>query len=567
MTPSMGMAAPKGMAAAPQAGLAAIAQPAQAPKGMSSGNMAQVMALARKMSDAQLAEVLQGKSLDVPQYVAMTEAMGRKSLRTAMQGQQAMAQAQQPSVKQKLLMGDQPQMQGIQQGMPQMPQQPVMAAEGGLMYADGGPIDMNMSANAGGGIAELPAPNMDAMTMAGGGIVAFADTKPGTETEMPIREDLTDEEKKQLAENPYMQRVQGVRNLGNAFVTPRNYDPIAKGSDILSSIQNWGKDTAGANAAWDKGSKAKSGEIKTFTNEQTPKGKLVEAGLVERSTPINDVTKVALANEQKKTALTAADAEDARTGAGMTALLNAQKAKTAAAPVDTDKRSSDRRADLAGNAGVGIDPTKRANPFEGLKAELPDYVKVKNQGLGEGLMALSGAMFGTPNLSQAFAKGLPALAQVSGATRKEVADLKKEYNAQQLSLGKANELFESGQEDLALKKLTQSQNHAYHMQSAMAAMLQAGKPSDTVQTLQAIRKPGESMSDAYGRLYDMRNNPKEDQALKLKFADYQKSAMGMVKPLTYDQWLSSNGLGGATMANNTGNFSRGVFDTNNRQIQ
>jgi hypothetical protein len=154
MTPSMGMAAPKGTAA-PQAGLAAIAQPAQAPKGMSSGNMAQVMAMARKMSDAQLAEVLQGKSLDVPQYVAMTEAMGRKSLRTAMNGAQAMAQAQQPSVKQKLLMGDQPQMQGIQQGMPQMSQQPVMAAEGGLMYADGGSVDMNMSANAGGGIAEL----------------------------------------------------------------------------------------------------------------------------------------------------------------------------------------------------------------------------------------------------------------------------------------------------------------------------------------------------------------------------------------------------------------------------
>ena len=549
MTPSMGMAAPKGMAAAPQAGLASIAQPAQAPKGMSSGNMAQVMAMARKMSDGQLAEVLQGKSLDVPQYVAMTEAMGRKSLRTAMQGQQAMAQAQQPSVKQKLLMGDQPQMpQGMPQGMP--PQQPVMAAEGGLMYADGG-------------IADLPAPNMESMDMASGGIVAFADTKPGTETEMPIREDLTDEEKKQLAENPYMQRVQGVRNLGNAFVTPRNYDPIAKGSDILSSIQNWGKDTAGANAAWDKGSKAKSGEIKTFTNEQTPKGKLVEAGLVERSTPINDVTKVALANEQKKTALTAADAEDARAGAGMTALLNAQKAKTAAAPVDTDKRSNDRRADLAGNAGVGINPSARANPFDGLKAELPDYVKVKNQGLGEGLMALSGAMFGNPNLSMAMSQGLPALAKISGATRKEVAELKKDYNAQQLSLAKANELFESGQEDLALKKIKQSQDHAYHMQTAMAAMMQAGKPSDTVQTIDAIRKPGETRSDAYARLYEMRNNPKSDQTLRDKYAG--SLALQTQYP-TVDDYIRKMTPAGATMANNTGGFSA-VYGPDNKQIR
>jgi hypothetical protein len=544
----MGMAAPKGMATAPQAGLAAIAQPSQAPKGMSSGNMAQVMALARKMSDGQLAEVLQGKSLDVPQYVAMTEAMGRKSLRTAMQGQQAMAQANQPSVKDKLLMGDQPQ-------MPQgMPQQPVMAAEGGLMYADGG-------------IAGLSAPNMESMDMASGGIVAFQDNP-----NQPVREgmpgtDLTEEEKKQLASNAYMQRVQGIRNLGNAFVTPRNYDPIAKGSDILSSIQNWGKDTAGANAAWDKGSKARSGEIKTFTNEQTPKGKLVEAGLVDRNTPIQDVEKVAQANLDKKTALNAVDMEDARNGAGMTALLNAQRNKTAAVPTGTDQKSSDRRASLAGNAGVGIDPSARANPFAGLKADVPDYAKIKSQGLGEGLMTLSAAMFGNPNMAMAMSQGLPALAKISGATRKEVGEIKKDYNAQQLSLAKANELFEQGKEDLAFKKLKQSQDHAYHMQSAMASMMQAGKPSGEVQLLQALARPGETPSDTYARMKQIGQDPKEDQALKLKFADYQKSAMGMVKPLTYDQWLASNGLGGATMASNTSGFSRGVFDINNRPVQ
>ena len=62
MTPSMGMAAPKGAQApatpaAPQAGLAALAQPAQAPKGKAPENMGAMMALARKMSDAQLAEI------------------------------------------------------------------------------------------------------------------------------------------------------------------------------------------------------------------------------------------------------------------------------------------------------------------------------------------------------------------------------------------------------------------------------------------------------------------------------------------------------------------------------
>jgi hypothetical protein len=103
----------------------------------------------------------------VPQYVAMTEAMGRRSLRNAVKGAQAMTQANQPSIKDKLMMAEaaeqMPQMP--QQQMPQMPQMaqqqmPQMAADGGLMYEEGG-------------LASLPAYNMDTVDMAGGGIIAF----------------------------------------------------------------------------------------------------------------------------------------------------------------------------------------------------------------------------------------------------------------------------------------------------------------------------------------------------------------------------------------------------------
>jgi len=552
MTPSMGMAAPKGMApAAPQAGLAAIAQPAQAPKGMSSGSMQQVMSLARKMSDAQLADVLQGKSLDVPQYVAMTEAMGRKSLRTAMQGQQAMAQAQQPSVKQKLLMGDQPQMQGIQQGMPQMPQQPVMAAEGGLMYADGGSIDMNNAPA--GGIAELPAPNMVPMTMAGGGIVAFADTVPGTPTEMPIKEDLTEEEKKQLAQNDYMKRVQAISNPGK-------------------TISEFFANRPSSQEIWDRGSKARSGEIKTFTNEQTPKGKLVEAGLVDRNTPIQDVPKVALANEQKRTALNAVDREEAAAGAGMVALANAQK-NNAAVPAGTDQRSNDRRAELAGNAGVGIDPSKRANPFGELKADLPDYLKVKSQGQGEALMALSKAMFGNPNLSMALSQGMGDLTKISGATRKELSELKKDYSAQQLNLAKANELFEQGQEDKAFKYLKQSQDNAYHMQTGMAALISAKKPSGSMDLVNLVMQQNPKMSviDAIREVAGAKNDPRANQALQAAFD--KRSATDKILDeqkgiKTFEQWVSTYhpSSGGVTMANNTGGFSA-VYGPDNKQIR
>jgi len=115
------------------AGIGTIAQPASMPKGKSPETMNEIMALARRMSDAQLAEVLSGRSMDIPQFAAMTEAMGRKKLRTAVQGAQAMAQPKQPSIKDRL------------------------TAE--TMMA---------------GLDQLPAPNMGTVDMASGGIVAFA---------------------------------------------------------------------------------------------------------------------------------------------------------------------------------------------------------------------------------------------------------------------------------------------------------------------------------------------------------------------------------------------------------
>jgi hypothetical protein len=122
------------------AGLGALTQMGPTPKGKSPSNMGQVMALARKMSDMQLSDVLQGKSLDIPQFAAMTEAMGRKSLRNAMQGAEAQMQAKQPSVKDKLL---------AEEAAQQLPEAS--------------------------GIGQLPAPNMASMGMAGGGIIAFDD--------------------------------------------------------------------------------------------------------------------------------------------------------------------------------------------------------------------------------------------------------------------------------------------------------------------------------------------------------------------------------------------------------
>jgi hypothetical protein len=125
------------------AGIGALSKPQSTSVGVPRQNMEEMMSLARKLSDAQLADILSGRSMDVPQFVAMTEAMGRKQLRTAMQGAQAQQQAQQPSIREQMVAETAP-----------SPQMSAMPEEQG--------------------IGALPAPNLAQMDgMAGGGIVAF----------------------------------------------------------------------------------------------------------------------------------------------------------------------------------------------------------------------------------------------------------------------------------------------------------------------------------------------------------------------------------------------------------
>lgn len=107
--------------------------------GASKQNMAQMMASAEKMSDAELADVLAGKSVQVDQFAAMLAAMGRESLRKAVAGAQA-GQAKKPSQKDQMLARMTPQ-----------PQAPA-------------------------GLDALPAENMDQMGqgMAEGGIIGYS---------------------------------------------------------------------------------------------------------------------------------------------------------------------------------------------------------------------------------------------------------------------------------------------------------------------------------------------------------------------------------------------------------
>ena len=389
MTPNMGMAAPKGTQA-PQAGLAALAQPAQAPKGKSPENMGEIMALARRMSDAQLADVLQGKSLDVPQFAAMTEAMGRKQLRQAVQGQQAMAQPKQPNLKDRL-MGEyaQEQMAQMAQAMPQVQQAPAMMATGGA-------IDANETADTGGGIAELPAPNMEAMTMADGGIVAFS-----------AGDKVEDEE----ARNPL------------AFLNP---------GDLYDKLKGYIKEKQAAVPLTPLQAKL-AAEKEKNAPEVVPAAPAAAALPPVDTGAKPDALGRFVAGAPAAPAVPAAVPAAPITGVG-TAAGNQPYSIPSYEQLQS-KRSEDYLKKLE-----GLTDKQRA----GLD-------KIKEQGGGEALMQLAGAIMGSPNLAQAAAKGLPMVASTAAATRKEARAVENLANEYDLNLAKAREAAEKGDMALALQ--------------------------------------------------------------------------------------------------------------------
>jgi hypothetical protein len=364
MTPAMN----PGMKGQPQAGLAALAQPAQAPRGMSSGSMQQILERARMMSDSQLADILSGKSMDVPQYVAMTEAMGRKSLRNAMQGAQAMAQAKQPSVKDKMLAED---------------AQEQMAQEA---------TDMS-------GIAAIPAPNMDTVDMAGGGIIAFQNT--GLVEEDPL-----------------------------AYLSGLDAAGMAEDEARVAALK------AERKAREDK-------ERYQFLKDASPEA---AAKMAKADPSLIAPVAVAMPPVTGKGSTAAAVPAPADSKAPVTGVGTAPSAQPYSIPSFESlqgKRSEEYLAKLE-----GIGEKRRAGLAE-----------LKKQGGGEALMQMGAGLLSAPTLGQGLAKGLPLVSSTAGATRREARALETSADDYDLNVAKAREAAEKGDTALALQ-YTQLANQA-----------------------------------------------------------------------------------------------------------
>jgi hypothetical protein len=413
---SPAMAAGRGSPNPMPAGLSALLKPDSTPRGMPSGSIQQIMNTARKMSDSQLADVLAGKSIDVPQYVAMTEAMGRKKLRTAMQGAQAQAQMQQPSVKDKLLAEEavSPMM-----GQPMPGQMPMMAAEGGL--------------------ASLPAPNMDTVDMADGGIIAFN----GEDNEQIVK----DKEGRNFFER-----------LRDSLYTPSE--------TYLSDIMR------GKKATPPPGNKVTEKDVDLMRQGKTP--------------PVMPQTPEQLRELQRES-----------TRGIRAPLANLPAAAPAPAPAPAPSATPSAAASQTGGMSglqsyldaIKANQQDYYSKLEGLGAKQREgLAQLKRQGGGEALMNLAQGILSKPGLAAGIAAGLPGVTQTAAASRKEQRAVEGLANEYDMNLAKARAADAKGNTEAALKYMQLADEAKYRAGDLQYKMGILNQGTDAMRNAQFLAK-------------------------------------------------------------------------------
>lgn len=379
--------------------------------GSGTKDMAAIMERVRRMSDSQLADVLAGKDVSIPQFAAMTEAMGRKQLRQAVDGAQAQQQAQQPSIKEQLLA-----------------EQQAPAA----------------------GLDALPAPNMESIDMAGGGIIAFSG-KDGSYVDA----DLTEEERQQLRDKQDL-LLGGKKLLASAadvVTLPVRAGMGAINTGIIRPIratgiglpyipeEAFGGSSSSMTPYFDRYVRAPETRAKNAADV----AKVLEKPLGDQA---GDFPVRAGEDAQKTTAVAPASASAVSSGLPAIDVSQATKFE------------------------------RRASPFGQMSAEKVDFEGLKDRGLGEGLMKLGAGLLSAPG-AKGFAAGIQALADSGAVSRKEINALKKDARDYDFNIKRAEAAFEQGQDELGLKYTEAANLNKFRMASL------AQKPGE-LRTLEAI---------------------------------------------------------------------------------
>jgi len=431
------------------AGLGAMLQAKGSSSGVSKQSMNELMAKARDLPDSELADVLAGKSMAVPQFAAMLAAMGRRSLRTAVAGAQA-GQAKQPSEKDKLLAD----MQGGQAA----------------------------------GLAAVPAPNMDNLGegMAAGGIVAFSGNT-GSRVEDP------DNDRKRITTDQFLKGLkdffitdpsksrwkQAIEDAATSETTSAEAAARTRFADTPGSADGYNYPAYNKPRDFGSGSYGASGS----TASAYPAPSSFPPGMIDAST-LPGRSSVLVPTETSAASTSASSgpaASETVPGGGKT----------------PQKTGLDALA-----TGRAEAPSGRKSPIDELIAPLEEIRKQvasgKEQAQGEFLMTLGARIMRTPNLGaaigQGIQEGLPGLA----ANRKEANMLLKDQRDYNLNLAKAKEAAAQGRDDLAFKYADLAEKAQYHAGMVGAYMARAsGGNTFGPKQYQAAMNNAQKEVDAY----------------------------------------------------------------------
>ena len=397
---------------AQSAGLSAMLQAKGSATGVGKQSMDKMMALADKLPDSELADVLSGKSVRVPQFAAMLAAMGRESLRTAVAGAQA-GQDKKPSKKDQMLARMQPQ---AQQPMPPQP-----AA----------------------GLDVIPTQNMETVSAAEGGIIGYSGNV-GSRVEDP------DSDGRRLTTD------QLFKGLKDFFIT----DPSK--SRWKQAIEDAAvSDTTSAEAAARTSLADTPGAADGYNYPAFNKPRNFGSGAYGASS--------SSASAYPAPPSFPPGMIDASTLPGRASIMTPTEPSAAAsssgpsAPKGTGPQGSGIAPPAAGRFET---PPARKSPIDQLMAPTEDVAKQiasgKNQAQGEFLMQMGASLMGNPNLGRALQqgieRGLPGLA----ANRKEANALIKDQRDYSLNMSKAQEAAAQGRDDLAFKYADLAEKAQYH---------------------------------------------------------------------------------------------------------
>ncbi len=420
------------------AGLGAMLQAkGSAAAGVSKQSMNEMMARARELPDSELADVLAGKSMAVPQFAAMLAAMGRQSLRTAVAGAQAGA-AKAPSKKEQVLAS----------------MQPEQAA----------------------GLPALPAQNMEQLGegMADGGIVAFSGADGSVVR--PDDDGFTQEELNRLrTDNPNaFQRL--MRRMFPGVVD--NAAGYTRESTVFTPPPK--------DVPFTTGPQTEGGALLPFRRPRGASNAPTPPSRSEQLLPPQDLS--LLERPAPDTTMTDMDiTRDTGVAGGELPKVPGVNAPKAATPSDGTASGGANRPATGGPklTGIGVPqagsseaPAGRKSPIDELTAPLDEIRKQvasgKEQAQGEFLMTLGARIMRTPNLGaaigQGIQEGLPGLA----ANRKEANMLLKDQRDYNLNLAKAKEAAAQGRDDLAFKYADLAEKAQYHAGMVGAYMARAG---------------------------------------------------------------------------------------------